>query len=469
MRALSASHDLSGLIAWARRDDWRDALAERIERHAANPCAGAGIAVADIESLLGPYGVSTLWGAAFEDLLATDLPDGRNIADDYLRRRGWKESVATREYIGCLRRSVISLYEVSSAVPGESMTLRDLVRGGEPVCVLEKLGSQGLRQWDRIATRVIPLRQHSVISGTLMAFDRGASEALLAALSRVRRKASRDVAAMAREFGINADEGALAAELTPDRLLGQAAFMVTNYWLDDALKAAQGRDRPEMVNAEGDLIAPTLLHFPLLRGVTAELVRRALASLPVLQPENAGFWNWLAEPGTPVPPIVRRPKGRSFITTMDDGRLVLGTVSLKGRRLTLEANSLARAERGHAMLAPVLAGLVGPPLTEHVDLERTLAEERPSPPPSGLSPDQERALIHQGLEEHYRRVLDEPIPALGGKSPRSAAKTPKGREKVAAWLKTLENHAAHRPPGDPLGSYDVGWMWAELGVEALRR
>ena len=126
MRALSASHDLSGLIAWARRDDWRDALAERIERHAANPCAGAGIAVADIESLLGPYGVSTLWGAAFEDLLATDLPDGRNIADDYLRRRGWKESVATREYIGGLRRSVISLYEVSSAVPGESMTLRDL-------------------------------------------------------------------------------------------------------------------------------------------------------------------------------------------------------------------------------------------------------------------------------------------------------------------------------------------------------
>ncbi len=45
---------------------------------------------------------------------------------------------------------------------------------------------------------------------------------------------------------------------------------------------------------------------------------------------------------------------------MDDGALVLGSVSLKGRRLTLEANSVARAARGKALLEPVLAGLVGP-------------------------------------------------------------------------------------------------------------
>ena len=98
-----------------------------------------------------------------------------------------------------------------------------------------------------------------------------------------------------------------------------------------------------------------------------------------------------------------------------------------------------------------------------------LASERPPRPPSGLSPEQERAIVQQGLDDYYRRVLDEPIPALGGKSPRAAAKTVKGREKVAAWLKMIENHAAHRPPGDPMGSYDTGWMWRELGVEALRR
>ncbi|WP_270933824.1 hypothetical protein [Falsiroseomonas oryzae] len=363
---------------------------------------------------------------------------------------------------------MISLYEVSGLVPGESMLLRDLVRGGEPVRVMEKRGSQGLRQWDRIATRVIPLRQRNVISGALMLFDHRTSDALLAALGRIRKKAPRDAVALARELGVAADERALAPEFTPDRLLAQAAFMFTSSWLDATLKAAEGRERPKVVNAEGDPIAFTLLHFPLRPGVKAEQVRQALGMVPSLRQENAGFWNWLAEPGAKPKVVPRRRASQSFVTMMDDGSLVLGTVSLKGKRLTLEANSAARAARGKALLEPVLTGLVGPPLTEHTDLEQMLVDERQPPAPTGLSPEQERVLLHQTLDEHYRRVLDEPIPALGGKSPRAAAQTPKGREKVAAWLKTLENHAAHRAPGDPMGSYDVRWMWAELGVETLR-
>ena len=39
--------------------------------------------------------------------------------------------------------------------------------------------------------------------------------------------------------------------------------------------------------------------------------------------------------------------------------------------------------------------------------------------------------------DHYRKTLDEPIPALGGQTPRKAVKTAKGRKKVIAWLKML--------------------------------
>ncbi|HYI81675.1 MAG TPA: hypothetical protein VEX11_00520, partial [Acetobacteraceae bacterium] len=384
-------------------------------------------------------------------------------------RRGWKESVSTRDYIAGLRRSVISLYEVGGLVPGQSMQLRDLVRGGEPVRVSEKRGSEGLRQWDRIATRVIPLRDGAVISGTLMLFEHEAGEALLASLRKIRTKAPREVAAAAREFGIDADAKVLAGMLTPDRLLAQAAFMFTNAWLDAALRAAQGGDRPELLNSEGDPLEFTVLHFPLLPGVTAERVRKALATVAALRTESPTFWNWLAEPDARPKAVPRRAKAQILTTTMDDGSLVLGTLELKGRRLSLEANSVARAERGRVLLEPVLAGLVGQPLAERVDLEQMLAAERPPPEPGGLSPEDERALVRQGLDDHYRRILDSPIPALGGKSPRAAAKTPKGREKVAAWLKMLENHSAKRPAADPLGEYDFGWMWQELGVEPLRR
>jgi hypothetical protein len=40
---------------------------------------------------------------------------------------------------------------------------------------------------------------------------------------------------------------------------------------------------------------------------------------------------------------------------------------------------------------------------------------------------------------------------------------------VVNWLKTLENHSSKRPAGDPIGEYDFGWMWQELGVTELRR
>ena len=466
---LSPPHDISGLVAWARRDEWRAALADLLHRHSAKACADAGVAMEQIADVLGKHFGSALWGSAFEDLLATDLPDGRNIADEYLRRYGWKESVSTREYIAGLRLSLISLYEVSGVVPGESMLLRDLVRGGEPVRVMEKSGTSSLQQWDRIATRVIPLRHRTVISGTPMAFDRETSDALVETLVRMHEQAPRDVAAVADELGVAADSPDLAGLPSQDLRFAQAAFMVTNLWLYTAFKAAKQPEFPLLVNSEGDQLAFTILHFPLLPEATVARVRAAIANLPEFRWENADFWNWLAEPGAPTHTGPRQSNARILLTTMNDGSFVLGTLVLKGCRLSLESNSPARAARGRTLLEPVLAGLVGPPLTEHADLGKMLAADRPAPEPSGLSPDEERAVVHQMLDGHYRRVMDEPISALGGKSPRAAVKTARGRVQVAAWLKTLENHMVREGPVSQMGSYDVGWMWAELGVTALRR
>jgi uncharacterized protein (DUF2384 family) len=87
-----------------------------------------------------------------------------------------------------------------------------------------------------------------------------------------------------------------------------------------------------------------------------------------------------------------------------------------------------------------------------------------------LSREQRRRIIHQSMDKHYRQILDEPVPMLGNRSPRKAVKTDAGREKVIAWLKTLENHSANiADPNDPMATYDFSWLWVELGVPALRR
>jgi hypothetical protein len=62
-----------------------------------------------------------------------------------------------------------------------------------------------------------------------------------------------------------------------------------------------------------------------------------------------------------------------------------------------------------------------------------------------------------------------PLAASGNQSPRKAAKKGKGREKVIAWLKMLENHSARQGREDPVGSYDFTWIWKELGLGDERR
>jgi len=55
-----------------------------------------------------------------------------------------------------------------------------------------------------------------------------------------------------------------------------------------------------------------------------------------------------------------------------------------------------------------------------------------------------------------------------GKTPRQAARSAKGRQAVADWLKTLEQSSARLSPDNPMRGYDFKWMWRELGVADLR-
>ena len=183
------------------------------------------------------------------------------------------------------------------------------------------------------------------------------------------------------------------------------------------------------MNSDGEPLDFVTVHFPLLPGITVAQARLAVGSIPELLQETASFCNWLS---------TSKPKGRShnakvhtFSTTMDDGSIVLGNVEIKGRRVYLMVNSEARAVRGKAMLEAALAGLVRAPLIERADIDQIIASQREmSAPPSELSPEEERAVVGQMLDNHYRNVMDERIPMLGNRSPRVAVRTAKGRDLV---------------------------------------
>ena len=115
-----------------------------------------GLAFEEIDDALGGSWVPTLWGCAFEDFLTRRFePDDENPVEIYLRRHGWKERALTRSYMAALQTSVMSLYEVSDLMPGQSFRARDLIRGGEPVLVSEHTATRTLKPWDRIAARIV--------------------------------------------------------------------------------------------------------------------------------------------------------------------------------------------------------------------------------------------------------------------------------------------------------------------------
>jgi hypothetical protein len=83
---------------------------------------------------------------------------------------------------------------------------------------------------------------------------------------------------------------------------------------------------------------------------------------------------------------------------------------------------------------------------------------------SQVPPEIEAAVIAEFYEQHYRRWLDEPIPALGGRTPRQAASLESARPQLVALLKSMENRAdRERRAGRP--AYDFSRMWGELGLE----
>ena len=475
---MPSAHSLAGLMKWLTREPWRDAFADVLERHVAAPCEAAGIeSVEELGEQVGAHWATTLWGCAFEDFLTREVAEAGNIVDDYLKRRGWKENAVDRAYIATLRSSTMSLYEVSDIQPGQSFLARDLLRGGEPIRVSEHTATKTIRPWDRLAMRVVEVRGRTIIGGGLLPFEPPLADKLIGMLAKTKKRIAKNAPAVLAELGLDAgdpDVGRLIASATDDaELLRVSAPLFSTLFLADLLERVLDPQSLQLANSDGEAIQFIVLVHRLKRGVTPERIRAALDQAPELDAASPTFWNWLAPKDTgPKRKPRREGKALSLTSTMDDGSIVLGTVELKARTLELHVNSEGRAERGRAVIAAVLGDLVGAPLTQRQTVEQALAERSDrgrAPQASGLGPEEERQAVHAALDQHYRRQLDEPIPALGNVSPRRAAKSVKGRGKLVAWLKLLENHAAKQDPAEPMASYDLSWIWRELDVADLRK
>lgn len=133
---------------------------------------------------------------------------------------------------------------------------------------------------------------------------------------------------------------------------------------------------------------------------------------------------------------------------------ILGTLRLTGTRLTVEVNSERRRRRITKEIAKRLgahARLTGSEVVDVADaLAASHAADADAAPIDDARTPEIEALEADLLREHWDAWVDTTIPALGNRTPRQAARTPRGRERLEALLadfeRMAEQHSSTRPP-----------------------
>ena len=473
MRTRSFDKATERLLRWAQREEWAQrhlelralhfvCLGEMLEELGL-PDDALDALPGEAADLLDVFIVEDFFTAWFGER------EERNVVDDYLGRRGWREQAPARRYLEALRDSVVSVYEVVGLVPGRCMTVRDLIRGGEALTVEEGLGSQGAAMWDRLAARVVSVSGKRYFTGAVLRLRHALSRELVEAFERMARELQRDIRKDTRRQGSKAPVTRAVAREAMLRA-GPIAPLVARFWLMDAVVQAH-RPAPRVRNTDDEALLHCEVRFP-VHGDRAR-VAGALDGIEALErdgEEDEAHWRWVAA-GSPLHRAARRHGTRRGLETPETviGTTSLGYAEMTKAALVLSVNSRERAERGRELLASRLGDLVGPALIVHQEPERAPERQTGEVPHEPAIPTAEALrAVHAYLDEHYRRTLDEPLPVLDGKSLREAAATAKGRGRVIDWLKQLENAEHRRAAQQGHRPYDTAWMWRELGLEPPR-
>jgi hypothetical protein len=361
-------------------------------------------------------------------------PDGRTALDLYLEERGGALDDLGRRLVQAHREAWFSFHLVRSVEPGVSVALRDLLAAIETT-VEEKSASRTLQVGHVIMARVLELGDRAILAGTHpQAFGAlratGAVEAV--------RKAMR----------------ARGAKVSPKKLREATARGVPLAEWQRLVEQVDAKPLPQLQNTDGEPFLLTVDRFDAAsEGV--EAIRRGLLAMPdavVDEPEEgeSGF-------------VVRFERVGNAKGALPS--TLIGRAILEEGRLRIETNSVERADRLRRAALERCGAALTFRIREHSDPTALLKEARgkrtpPSPEPM---PPEVQAMVRGLMDEHYRRWLDEEVPALGGLTPRQAAKQ-KGakRRKLELLLVEIEAMEAGKPTGERC---DVARLRRELGIE----
>jgi len=355
--------------------------------------------------------------------------EGKTVAEWFREEMGTRLSQDDRAILDDEGRAWLSIWEVVEVEPGVSVRVRDLL-SGEERRVTERSGTEEMVPRDTLLARIVDHEGIFLFSGLHPRILPPVEAAEV--VDKVRRRLRRK------------------GQVPVDRLRAEkiGRYMI-RCWEDAAEELVHRFSAPpDLRNSDGDELLFTIDHFVFDSGDRAEIERR-LGSQEDVEPPG---------PDDPEEGYVFHRAG-----ARKDEMILVGRAVLSKGKLRLETNSMKRADSLRARIEELCGGLVRHKLREHSDPVALLKEAEGKSPKAKPPPIPENAaIVREYKDRHYAGWIDEPLPALEGKTPREAVRTKEGRREVDLLLRDMENREHRLPEAE---RYDFTRIRRQLGLE----
>ncbi|MGV3616623.1 MAG: hypothetical protein ACO1SV_14950 [Fimbriimonas sp.] len=309
-------------------------------------------------------------------------------------------------YIRALQTSSMSVYVVEGGELGVSISLRDVVRGGDPVQVFDPRVSEEMLGWRYVAARVLPFGEGHILGGYTVPIPEDDAETFLEFLGETAKEARNDLPEGERE---TADVWPTVLHLVPP--------FVSYRFLDEAFA--------ETARPEREVEFRYSLRLPADQ-LTAKIDR--LKQEFLRDEEDPTVWNF-------------HPGGKAKSEAQ-------AWVFIEGEELCIQGDSVKRVKAAEAKLEKDLRLKLGKPRRTEREIEGEDIDV--------LLPDLQDRFINMAKEQ-----LDEPLEEFEGRSLRQLAQIPSEQHHVRLWLSKLEESLAEALQGRRL---DLSPLLTELGL-----
>jgi len=382
-----------------------------------------------------------------EDFDLEQFDPDKTIAQNYFTFYEHKLNSQEKRFFEAINQSYYSYYSVLEVELEKSLQVKDILLGTTHI-LKERQGTHHLKRGDIIFSRLLTLEDQSIFIG-MAPF----------AIPALYQNGLLDF----RKWLIEENDN---TSLTPKDLRDEFDREILDCFFD-IVQSLFNNPGPLLTNTDGNPIQFSTSHFKL--NISPE---EALKHLLPLTLEN--------DPEEFLTEAKRDKSGKIKqieFPWLEEGNkkhknwnnTVLGHIIIEQGKLILETNSQERTERGQKLLNQYL----GDSISFQNTLLETVEQKMKSSSKFTLGQNEElsnllelpevQEQIKVMAKAHWESWFDEPIPMLKEETPRQAAKTKEGRERLEALLLHYEHQDLGRE--DNLFKADITYLRRELGLD----